>query len=76
MPVRASVRDVYKRQILHLIFFKNRNYNRREMKKVKEKFLKLNPFGLLSCISVSYTHLDVYKRQLEGILTVKGQGKR
>ena len=33
-----------------LIFFKNRNYNRREMKKVKEKFLKLNPFGLLSCI--------------------------
>ena len=36
--------------ILHLIFFKNRNYNRREMKKVKEKFLKLNPFGLLSCI--------------------------
>lgn len=22
----------------------------REMKKVKEKFLKLNPFGLLSCI--------------------------
>ena len=36
--------------ILHLIFFKNRNYNRRKMKKVKEKFLKLNPFGLLSCI--------------------------
>ena len=33
-----------------LIFYKNRNYNRREMKKVKEKFLKLNPFGLLSCI--------------------------
>ena len=28
-----------------LIFFKNRNYNRREMKKVKEKFLKLNPLG-------------------------------
>lgn len=35
---------------MYLIFFKNRNYNRREMKKVKEKFLKLNPFGLLSCI--------------------------
>ena len=42
--------------------------------------------GFASVNSVSYTHLDVYKRQaqrlgitattLEGILTVKGQGKR
>jgi hypothetical protein len=36
--------------ILHLIFFKNRNYNRMEIKKVKEIILKLNPFGLFSCI--------------------------
>ena len=63
MKVRAS--DVYKRQLLlHSLFFWCRELERFLYNMRRRSWVTSNMAVLDSIFPVSYTHLDVYKRQL------------